>query len=241
MPEHDMEKCIADICPGCSRGFDYEMKDFAQVRGMLERLDLCGMFIDGGAHVGLWSLRMHEWYLSLKVDCQVLALEPSPRTVGILLRNVGGTRTEVVEKALWKDDKGMPFRYTTNVAGDGLPGTDTNRELHFTVPTVTLDEIYARIGDVDFLKMDIEGAEYEAIQGGEKMFKSGGVKVVMMEFNVNLARHDRTAGELVWLMAKSGYELANVKQRIKVRAIEKGACTRNVIFVSPETLEKIDA
>ena len=239
MPEHNMRKCVAKICPGCSRGFDYEEKDFVQVRDILNRLDLCSMVVDGGAHVGLWSLRMHEWYSRFGIDCQVLALEPSPRTVPILLENVRGTATEVMEKALWKDDGGMPFRYTTNVCGDGVStGSDDDKE-RLVVPTVTLDEIYDRIGAVDFLKMDIEGAEYEAVQGGEKLFGSGGAKVVMMEFNNNIARRGRIPGDFVRLMSGFGYSPADATQKKKVADIERGACTRNVIFASPETLEKI--
>ena len=37
--------------------------------------------------------------------------------------------------------------------------------------TITLDELYDLFGSIDFVKMDIEGAEQDAIRGGRKLIK----------------------------------------------------------------------
>lgn len=52
---------------------------------------------------------------------------------------------------------------------NGVPGSTDDRPVEtITVPTITLQDIYKEIGtDIDLLKLDIEGAEYQVLENIE--------------------------------------------------------------------------
>lgn len=112
---------------------------------------------------------------------KVYAFEFDPESLAILRINLAlnpdlASRIEVVELALW-DRSGLtlPFvsagRCTTIV--DDVAGKSGAR-----ASTVTLDEFVEQAGlnDLDFIKMDVEGAELNVLRGGDgtlKTFKPG--------------------------------------------------------------------
>jgi len=62
-----------------------------------------------------------------------------------------------------------------NPKWDYLPGIDK------TVQTVTLDEYYVRDGFIDFIKIDVEGAELLVLQGAKKLFRNYQIKFMQIE------------------------------------------------------------
>jgi FkbM family methyltransferase len=114
-----------------------------------------GTVIDAGAHVGLFSL------IAAAHAERVVALEPDPvnRDILALNRTLNADDRIVVEPAaLWSQDGEMPFRTSWHSTGGRLGGQGD-----FRVPTRSLDSLIAEHGDVDLLKLDIEGAEFSVI------------------------------------------------------------------------------
>jgi FkbM family methyltransferase len=61
---------------------------------------------------------------------------------------------------------------------------------------------------VDFLKIDIEGAEYEAVPGSPEVFKSGRVKVIALEYHPDiLSSRGLQVVTIHDLLLKAGYTL----------------------------------
>lgn len=100
---------------------------------------------------------------------KVYTFEFDPQNLEILRTNLAlnpelAQRIEVVEKALW-DSSGHPLRFAlggrTTTVSAGSPGAE------LTVEAITLDDFVrtAGIGRVDFVKMDVEGAELRVIAG----------------------------------------------------------------------------
>lgn len=58
---------------------------------------------------------------------------------------------------------------------------DTNDATEFSVETVALDDILDR--HVDFMKMDIQGGEFHALQGCQKLIQNYGIDVMYIEFD----------------------------------------------------------
>jgi FkbM family methyltransferase len=116
-----------------------------------------GLIIDAGANIGAFTL----YALLQAPNAHVVAIEPAPDTV---------ERLRSVVQA-----HGFSHRCTIlQAALSGAVGTTTiqlwpNSQARVTgrggvaVPTVTLDGLITSYGNVDLLKMDIEGAEYEAL------------------------------------------------------------------------------
>jgi FkbM family methyltransferase len=118
-----------------------------------------GVFLDVGAHVGHWSLR-----LAHKAS-KVVAVEANPETASTLRRNIAIndiSNIDVVVLAAWDeparlnlwDPSGQQAGGSTRV----LPGDDG------TVRAGRLDEELT-LNRLDLVKLDVEGADIHALKG----------------------------------------------------------------------------
>jgi FkbM family methyltransferase len=129
-----------------------------------------GVFLDVGAHVGHWSLR-----LASKAS-RVISVEANPETASTLRRNIAmndlGHKVEVVEVAAWdKPDRLRLWDPYNQVAGGStrvLPADNGDG----TVQAARLDYALAGVVDrVDLIKLDVEGADIHAIDGMSGLLK----------------------------------------------------------------------
>ena len=97
---------------------------------------------------------------------RVIAIEPSPGRAKILRKNILINRLKnvtVIEGALWSHPGETEFEFY----GEGAPGFKLGDTVNQTkVRTYTIDQITSslNIDRIDFLKMDIEGSECEALK-----------------------------------------------------------------------------
>jgi FkbM family methyltransferase len=114
--------------------------------------------IDGGAHVGMWSRTFADLF------DRVIAFEPAPDTFECLLYNIDAPNVQCRNQAL-----GMrPGKVHTTLAGFEGTLREKNSGARYvadggTIDRVTVDSL--KLGDLDLLKMDIEGSEVEALKG----------------------------------------------------------------------------
>lgn len=105
---------------------------------------------------------------------KVYTFEFDPESLRILRANLAlnpelAQRIEVVPVALWKtSDETLEFAQAgrmTTLSGKASDGSSPS-----SVPTLTIDDFVARHGlnRVDFVKMDVEGAELEVLAGAHK-------------------------------------------------------------------------
>jgi len=124
------------------------------------------VIVDAGANVGLFAC----WAAARNPQARIYAVEPSPDNTGRLLEHLrmNGVDDRVqlftyalssTERTVWLADNpnGSQMRHVTSgPTGGGV-----------TVPALSLGELLARVPHdrVDFLKMDIEGSEYDVLMG----------------------------------------------------------------------------
>lgn len=161
------------------------------------------LFVDVGAHVGLYSL----W--ALDAAATVIAIEPNPDAVGQLRANVARNdyTAEVIEAAVGAEPGRM-----------AMAGADLLRQ-HLVLdaapagegPTVEVQVLDAVIGDrtVRGLKIDVEGAERLVLEGASRLLADGRVDVLQLEWNdcsLDLLGEDR--GPLARMLEDLGFVLA---------------------------------
>ena len=112
--------------------------------------------IDAGANIGVASLFFAFRYPGARIQ----AFEPDPDLFRTLSKNLSQhpecASITLKQSAIWKDSGTLSFR------SDGADGGCLAGDGEFSVPTVTLSSIL-REAPVDFLKLDIEGAEVEVL------------------------------------------------------------------------------
>lgn len=125
--------------------------------------------LDCGANVGVFS--KEALALGAKL---VVAIEPAPENLECLRRNLSAEiaqgRVLVYPKGVWnKDDVLMLSVDSKNSARDSfMPIAGATGKI--SVPLTTIDRLTAELNlpKVDFIKMDIEGAEQKAIAGARQ-------------------------------------------------------------------------
>ncbi len=154
--------------------------------------------IDVGGHLGTFTRFALD-----RGARRVIVLEPEPGNAACLRRTFAPEidRGEVVlvQAAAWRIATVLHFR------GEGLTGhVDGAGELE--VQAVTLDEVVDDLGleRVDFIKMDIEGAELDALVGAEQTIARFGPEMALSIYHRKT--HPREIPRLV-LAARPGYEL----------------------------------
>jgi len=130
--------------------------------------------IEGGACCGYHALNIAR---AVGPEGRVFCFEANPDLVEILKKNmeINGyiDNVEVVHAGLWFEENVMPFP----MLNAGLGGASfKNRRQLAAVPTVpvrmvSLDDLFSD-KRIDFIRMDIEGAELEALKGADTILRN---------------------------------------------------------------------
>lgn len=112
--------------------------------------------IDCGANVGISCL----YYLTKFPEASVTAFEANPEIAKHLRNNLkanAGNSVEVIEKAVWTEDG------TLNFTEDSSDSGSISNSGSLIVKSIRLKDYLQKEVEVDFLKIDIEGAEVQVL------------------------------------------------------------------------------
>ncbi len=128
--------------------------------------------IDSGANEGSLSV-----VYSKKVSSKgkVFAFEPDTKNISTLKNNISlnmnSDNIELISKGLWDKDDTIEF-FESGTVGSSIFYEDENSTKVF-IEATSIDSFIQlkKINQLDFVKMDIEGAEIEAMKGAIKTIK----------------------------------------------------------------------
>lgn len=142
-----------------------------------------GLVIDVGANVGYVAA-----WLAMRSDVQhVLAVEPNPRLVPLLEKNLG-SRGTVIHAVATKESGRRQF--PVDLDNSSLSGFGNPSGLEFKleqVPAVTLDEVVGETESVRLLKVDTEGHECDVLDGAQDLLLQHS-PVIVIEANKDQGR-----------------------------------------------------
>jgi FkbM family methyltransferase len=163
--------------------------------------------VDAGAHIGFFTIRASRLVGS---DGLVIAVEPHPENYEMLLQNIRlnslnnvipikaalGNRQGFAELSIdrkWTSGHSIVFRKSAN---------------SIRVPLTTLDSLIKRLSlaHVDFIKIDVEGAEYMLLEGARWTLKSNSPRLAI------------EAGDSIDIRR----EVLNILRGIGYKAVERG-------------------
>ncbi len=152
--------------------------------------------LDGGGHIGLSALRFKR----LAPAASITTFEPDPRVLPLLRRNLtanGAPDVEIVPAALACQAGQAAF------SPDGLDGgalATTGQAAALAVATVRLSDYLTE--PVDFLKLNIEGAEVDVIREAKDRLRI--VRQIAIEYH-GFPELGERLGELLTCLAEAGF------------------------------------
>jgi FkbM family methyltransferase len=154
--------------------------------------------LDCGANIGLSVLYMKRLFPDALID----AFEPDESNFEVLQMNVqsfGLKNVSLYKKAVWIKDETLLFR-SRGTMGSGIV-TEKNNET-IEVKAVRLSNYMTR--KIDFLKMDIEGAEYSVLKDIEPQLHL--VSNLFVEYHGLFEQNDELL-EMLQLIRKNGFTI----------------------------------
>ncbi len=126
--------------------------------------------LDCGANVGTDTRAWVERGAKL-----VVAIEPAPENIECLRRNfkreIASGQVILVEKGVWDKDDTLTFQIDPkNSAADSFVISHEGSATVTHIPVTTVDRIVdvLHLARVDYIKMDVEGAEQRALDGARR-------------------------------------------------------------------------
>lgn len=142
------------------------------------------VIIDGGANIGSYSLLANE----INSNTKIYSFEPVKSTFEKLKENTRHISNIVpIEKGLYKENGSIEinlFASDTHSSIFDIRGLQHNSKNKQTIELISGDNFLKKhkIKEVDFLKVDVEGAEYDAILGFREHIDKGKVKMIQFEY-----------------------------------------------------------
>lgn len=76
-----------------------------------------------------------------------------------------------------------------------------------TIKTITLDDYWPSDTPIDFVKIDVEGADYDVLLGAKHLLRQKQIKFIQIEYSNHYALAGRTFQDVVDLVRNYGYQI----------------------------------
>ncbi len=166
--------------------------------------------LECGANIGYYAMLQARL---IGQAGKVYAIEPSPKNVAWMKRNIamnGYENIEVRPGAFGAEKTTAPFYVDIRSNLSSFVKRDDLTEFEVVdVPMMTIDDFMNEGNDVDLIRMDVEGYETEILKGGEKTLQTDRApKYFFIEVHCELLKKRGSGGfEIAKYLRQFGYEV----------------------------------
>lgn len=188
-------------------GFFQEYFDYSLFMALLKPQDIV---VDIGSNFGMYALGAAK---RLSSKGRVVAFEPDIRSMSLLQENVRLNNFEelvtCIDVCIGSHDGEVGFYAAADPSFSGIHDTHRSEKMsHLMLPIRRLDSVMHEIGisQVHQIKIDVEGAEYEVLEGATEILANSNA-IVMLEIsskNLDVDRSEKLSASLGRLEAQ-GY------------------------------------
>ena len=182
-------------------------------------------FVDLGAHIGSFTLLASGRFK------EVIAVEANPAASEILKKNVEWnelTNVEVHECAVWSHDGEVSFMPQVTNTGSSWVASRKKKPDAISIPAKSLPTI---LGDrrPEFWKIDIEGAEYQALKDCPEVLESA--EIIITEWCVGQLERTSNATGRDYYDLLSGFCLHRMNEKpVSFEELPTGAYDNFILF-----------
>lgn len=206
-------------------------------------------FLDIGAHIGFFSIAGSHL---VGPTGSVHSFEPTPLTaqrLALNLQNAGATNAHVHRKALWNEETELEFKdfgpalsAYNSLFGLRIGGEEDRVPEAVHVVTATTLDAFCDAFDVkpDIIKLDVESAEFQVLQGGHRTLTSARpvIAVEVGDFAGNLGSSPGSSSILEHLMSYSYEMFENGPRGLTPHVVKTDAYSySNIIGIPAEKVQ----
>lgn len=195
-------------------------------------------FLDIGAHMGIYSL-----YAAKLKKNNVIAIEPSLINLSTLMKNIllNDLSKKIVVSSVGVSDKNeyenffIPYDDPDKLRGltGGMQkkplnyrdGSKFKKFFHHKVHLLTIDNLREEFSSFNYIKIDIDGGEYECLKGAKETLKDKNLKSVLIELN----EYDKNFTKILKIFSDNNFVLDKNIQKIGHISIKKNSNVKNLI------------
>lgn len=195
-----------------------------------------GVYFDVGSNVGFYALNFAK---KCGRNGKVYAFEPDSKTYQKLRKNIElndfNGIIESFDMAISEKSGKKIFHVISQKSsawGTTIPEAREKAIESLSVKTVTLDEFVSEKGikEIDFMKVDIEGGEFELMEGGKDTFKRKAVKKLFIECSGPvLDIRGKSLNDYLNLFEQVDYKPVGIYQDI-IEKMRKGDADRKMVI-----------
>ena len=192
-------------------------------RQILRHLPGAKTFADVGAHLGYYGCIAG----ALDRDRRVFLFEMNHNLAPIIQRNLDANRlenAEVVNHPVSDRRKTVSYDRDSTDAGLSMAsGKDKPETPSHQIETVTLDDFFEERGVVpDVIKMDVQGAELEALKGAERLLREHHPVLFLEVHPTFVGDFGVTVGEIYdYLTVDLNYKLQRIEEHRRAAAADR--------------------
>ena len=178
---------------------------------LLEDITDNSVFYDIGANIGTHSLLIGCGY----PDIDVIAFEPVEENYNKLCKNIELSQAgnvNAIQKAVFNESKTVTMNKTGQKAGEGKHHVSESGETK--IETVTATEL-TELPEPDYIKIDVEGAEYKALLGLTEFLHSLPVLYIEVHPDRMSKRYNDNEENMIEYLAEMGYSVQLLDERSK--------------------------
>ena len=156
--------------------------------------------IDCGSNIGLSIIFFKRMY----PDAEVIAFEPDNDIFNISKYNLsqfGINNVKLFQKAVWINEESLVFAKTGSLGGH-IVQEKKKAENTIEIKTVRLKDFLSQ--KIDFLKIDIEGPEYDILKDCGESLKN--VENIFVEYH-SFSENPQMIGELLIILKNAGFKV----------------------------------
>lgn len=188
----------------------YEGEYISDLINLLKTIDIDienSSAVDIGANIGNHSIEFSKYFSS------VICFEPNPRTFDILEANTKRLTNIIIHN--WgcsASVEKIKFTEDFNNIGGSSSVIEISGSNEIEILVKPLDDLFEGLGNVELIKIDVEGMEYLALKGAEKVISKFHPVICLEQHESEFNSKYNETESLDWLRSK-GYRIFSLKNK----------------------------
>jgi FkbM family methyltransferase len=177
------------------------------------------IILDCGSNVGISLVFFIKFYPNAIIE----AFEPDPINFSILKENLSYydcNALTIHNKGVWTNESLLKFDAQGGMGSGIMTDVNNMNAQSIDIEVVRLKDIISKYGSIDFIKLDIEGAEFEVLKDCLPVLSK--VKAMFVEFHCNKTAEQKL-DEFLLILKNAGfrYYLRQAYENLELPFIQK--------------------